>query len=63
MSTQKQHAEMNDGPEAFERFRNAMKKIISVPKSSVLSDSKSRKAKRAKTSPASRVSTGHASKS
>jgi uncharacterized protein (DUF1786 family) len=62
MSTQK-HAEMNDGPEAFERFRNAMKKIISVPKSAVLSDSKSRKAKRAKTSPASRASTGHASKS
>jgi uncharacterized protein (DUF1786 family) len=56
MSTQK-HAEMNEGPDAFERFRSAMKKIISVPKSSVLSDSKSRKAKRAKTSPASHVST------
>jgi uncharacterized protein (DUF1786 family) len=59
----KRNTEMNDGPEAFERFRSAMKKIISFPKSSVLADSKSRKAKRAKTSPAARASTGHASKS
>ncbi len=61
MSTQK-HAEMNEGPEAFERFRSAMKKIVSVPKSSVLPDSKSRKVKRAKTSPASRASSDRASK-
>ena len=55
MSTQK-HAEMNEGTEAFERFRSAMKKIISVPKSSVLPEPQSRKVKRAKTSPASHAS-------
>jgi hypothetical protein len=56
-------AEMNEGPEAYERFRSAMKTIVSVPKSSVLSDSKSRKAKRARTSPAFHASNDRASKS
>jgi hypothetical protein len=58
MSTEirrKPHPEMIEGPEAYERFRNAMKAIISVPKESVV-PSKHKRKKRAKTSPASRVS-------
>jgi hypothetical protein len=62
MSSQKHHAEMNEGPEAYARFRNAMKTIIAVPKSSVLPE-KSKKSKRPKISGASRASTGRASKS
>lgn len=57
----KQHPEMNEGPEAYERFRNAMKQIISVPKSSIVSE-KNKGKKRAKTSRVSRVSRDRASK-
>jgi hypothetical protein len=34
----KRTAEMNEGPEAFKRFRGAVKAILSVPKSALPPD-------------------------
>ena len=35
MAEKPSHAEMHEGPEAWERFRNAAKKMLSVPKSEI----------------------------
>ena len=35
MKTEKPHAPMNEGPEAFERFQQAVKAVLKVPKSAL----------------------------
>jgi hypothetical protein len=47
-----QPREMIEGPEAWERFRNAVKAVLSVPKSAVLKDEK--RQMRAKKKPATK---------
>lgn len=40
------HAEMHEGPDAFDRFRQAMRTIVKVPKSAVVPARKKAPAKR-----------------
>jgi hypothetical protein len=43
----KPHAEMNEGPEAFDRFRKAVQAVLTVPKSKVLEYEKKKARKKA----------------
>jgi hypothetical protein len=42
------HAEMHEGQDAFDRFRKAVKAVMSVPKSAVVPDRKKAPAKKKK---------------
>jgi hypothetical protein len=44
----KTHSQMEEGSAAFDRFRKAMKTIVSVPKSAVVPEQKSTKRKATK---------------
>lgn len=44
----KLHAEMNEGSEAFERFRKAVRAVLTVPKSKIIEQEHRRKTTRKK---------------
>ena|SRR5205807_5335565 len=46
MAHKKLLAEMNEGPEAFERFKKAVGAVLTVPKSKVIAHEKRRKARK-----------------
>ena len=57
MSSSRFHPEMVEGPEAFTRFRDAVKKVLTVPKSA-MPPSPFGKAKKVKISPESKQDKG-----
>jgi hypothetical protein len=52
MKAQTHTADMVEGPEAFARFREAMKKLISTPKSAIPNPFNKGKRKKKNTTPA-----------